>query len=454
MRPWEMAVKTVVLVHVVLLVIRVQLVLATGFGCRDDPAYLSPASGLSCAAHDRWLSSPSSNEGDKGSANSKDCVSKWLEGTRKRNVHELCDATTNPSSIAECLTAYLYTEGQILEVQKHCPKACRSPLCEESKTSAPSAAPVFSARNYDINNIDHQMEAPDLMPPDDPMMPSQVSSSKPYLNTKVNSSALFFVETSEKRLGSQLSEDGAIRRTLIIIGCAIASISALGIIGCTVVSLWRRIKLKANQARRKQRRGRGRGRRQRDHGRRKNRSRNRRSRRERHTSSRIKRKRHRDSIDEDIYHENENDHNIGSLKINVDHHEVDRKKPLDNTINCAFTIRLPAWCDEDLDDEVPWIHDVEQGAKHDDEFQENNEKTTMARRTKEDGSTRTKEDGSTMFSWFGDATNSIIQSKRGTSTGTPEELVLQIPDDLSFTPDRPAVPASAGRKTKRKRNKY
>lgn len=400
---------------------------ATGLKCRDDPAYFSPSSGLSCEAHHQWLSSPSSNGRDDASASRQDCVSKWLDGAKKTNIHKICDATS--PSIVECLIVYAYTEDEILDVQKHCPKACRS-LCDGSNASVPSTAPSVLLKPVPLtkdNSDEYQTEAPSVMP--------TVGDASESIVTRVNSSILHLIESTEQSLDPQREEAGFSRQILIIIGYVTASISALGMIGCTVVSLWRRIQDKVDQKRRKQKsRRRWRRRRRRDRDNRRDRNRNHRSHCSHHRSTR---KRHRDSIERDIYHkDNRNSNGIGQLRINVDHHEADRNKPSDNTVDCVLSIRLPAWCDEDLDHELTWDYDIEQGVRHDDEFQENEQLDSKA---------RMKEDGSTMFPWFGDATNSIIQPKRGSRR---REAIM--PDDLSLTP-RPANPGR-GRRTKRKLN--
>ena len=413
-RSSTMATKAIPVVHVLALLL-IGFQIATGFECRDDPEYLSPSSGLSCAAHGRWLSSSSSsNGGDDGSSSSQDCVSKWLDGNKKRNVHELCDATS--SFIVECLKVYTYSEQEILDVQKHCPKACRSLdlLCDDGSHSS-------------IPSVD-QTEVPSMMP---------TIAPHSDITTRVNSSILHLVEATEQSLDLKREEEGSSRRILVIIGYVTASISALGIIGCTVISIWRRIKDKADQKRRKQRLSRRRPLRRRDNESRRHRSRNHRNRRK---DQRRSRKRHRDCIERDIHHdEHYNSNGIGELRINIDHHEAGRKKPTDNTIDCVLSINLPAWCDEDLDHELPFDYDIEQGGRHDDEFRENEQLESKVSRTKEDG-------GSTMFSWFGDATNSIIQPTRGSS----REI---IPDDLSLTPNpRRRTSPGCGRRTKRRLN--
>lgn len=421
-----MATKVVAVVHILASLIGFQKCLATRFECEDDPAYLSPSSGLSCAAHGQWLSSLSNGGDDFSTSSSQDCVSKWLDGTKKRNIHELCDATS--SSIVECLKVYTYSEHEILDVQKHCPKACRSLdlLCGDgSNVSIPGA---------------DQTEAPSSMPTSAPHSRTGgvlVGDGSDDMTTRVNSSILHLVETNEQSLDLKRKREGSSRRILIIIGYVTASISALGIIGCTVISLWRRVKERVDERHRTRKRKRRRSRRRRDSESRRHRSRNHRSRRKDHRSTR---KRHRDCIEKDIhYKDNHNSNGIGQLRIDIDHHEAGRNKPPDNTIDCVLTISLPGWCDEDLDHELPFDYDIERGVRrHDDDFRENEQFESK----------RTKEDGSTMFSWFGDATNSIIQPKRGSSTCRET-----IPDDLSLTPrtSRPTSPGR-GRRTKRKLN--
>lgn len=386
-----MATKAITVVHALALIFGFQK--AAGFECQDDPAYLSPSSGLSCAAHGRWLSPSSSNGGDDSSStsSSQDCVSKWLDGAKERNIHVLCDATS--SFIVECVTVYTYSEDEISDVQKHCPKACRSlgPLCDDgSNASIPSVGPT---------------EMPSMVPTSAPHPHSRpggllVGDGSNDIITRVNSSILHLVDATEQSFDQQREDDGSSRRILIIIGYAIASISALGIIGCTVISLWRGIKNKVDKRRRKRRQSRRRRRRRRDNESRRHRSRNHRSHRK---DRRSNRERHRDCIERDIRYEDSN--GIGQLRINVDHHEAGREKPPDNTIDCVLSIRLPAWCDEDLDHEFPFDYDIEEGARHDDEFQENEQLESKA-----------TEDGSTMFSWFGEATNSIVQPKLGSHT--------------------------------------